>query len=273
MTVTQPNEVAYELTNTIISLQETIRNVRQKLSKNQQDLVFDASQPVCSSPSDTATITNTYQIGHLLDSTSATAILSLAKPTSEHQEELNALEKKVTVLQDTLQTRHQWHPPPTSTPIPCSTDYLDLSDLSTAVALISDVVQYSNPSSQLTPQTAFAAKHWTWDPLWREFFASDDSGVTGVKTSTYLSRWLFDPRTEIWRHANMADSGLLPDEAQMRLGSWEDWRWDVGCGEWGLDVSSELEEEARKEGARLCVFASRWQERGGVWMYVGARGG
>lgn len=215
--------------------------------------------------------TNTCQIGHLLDSTSATAILSLAKPTSEQQEDLDVLEKKLSILQNTLQTRYQWLPPPTPASIPCSTDYLDLSDLSTAVGLISDVVQYSNPTSQLTPQKAFAAKHWTWDPLWREFFAADASN-SGVQTCTYLSRWLFDPRTELWRHANMADSGLLPDAAQLALGSWEDWRWDAGCGEWGLDVSHELEEEARREGARLFIFASRWQEQDGVWMYVGARG-
>ncbi|KAF3048054.1 hypothetical protein E8E12_008759 [Didymella heteroderae] len=211
------------------------------------------------------------QIGHLLDSTDATDILSLAKPTSGHQEELNTLERKLSVLKDTLQARSQWHPPATSNPIPCSTDYLDLSDLSTAVGLISDVVKYSNPSSQLTPQKAFASKQWTWDPLWREFFTP--SQRDGVKTSTYLSRWFFDPRREIWTHANMADSGLLPDEAQLRLGSWQDWTWDAGCGEWGLDVSHELEEDLRKEGARLCIFASRWQEREGVWMYVGARGG
>lgn len=71
----------------------------------------------------------------------------------------------------------------------------------------------------------------------------------------------------------MADSGLLPNEAQLRLGSWADWRWDARSAEWGLDVSFELDEEERASGAELCVFASRWQERGGMWMYVGARGG
>ncbi|KAF3040406.1 hypothetical protein E8E11_002311 [Didymella keratinophila] len=197
MAVTESHEVAYELTNTIISLQETIHNVRQQLAKHQQDFFFDPSQP----------------IGHLLDSASAPDILSLAKPTSERQAELNALETQLSSLQTNLQTRNQWHPPPSSTPIPCSTDYVDLSDLSTAVGLISDVVKYSNPSSQLTPQRAFASKTWTWDPLWREFFSSSPSSSAGPPTSTYLSRWFFDPRREIWTHANMADSGLLPDEA------------------------------------------------------------
>lgn len=71
----------------------------------------------------------------------------------------------------------------------------------------------------------------------------------------------------------MAHSGLLPDAAQERLGSWEDWRWDAGSGEWGLDVSHELEDEVRGEGAKLWVFASKWQEREGMWVYVGGRGG
>lgn len=70
----------------------------------------------------------------------------------------------------------------------------------------------------------------------------------------------------------MADSGLLPDEAQMRLGAWEDWTWDAGYGEWGLDVACELE-EGLEDGARLWIFASRWQERGGGWVYVGGSGG
>lgn len=71
----------------------------------------------------------------------------------------------------------------------------------------------------------------------------------------------------------MASSGLLPDEAQQRLGAWEDWSWDLDSGEWGLDVSWELEDEVRAGGAKLWVFASRWVERDGVWMYVGGRGG
>lgn len=66
----------------------------------------------------------------------------------------------------------------------------------------------------------------------------------------------------------------MPDEAQQRLGAWEDWEWDVGSGEWGLDVSGELEEGVRGEGAKLWVFASRWVEREGTgWVYVGGRGG
>lgn len=96
----------------------------------------------------------------------------------------------------------------------------------------------------------------------------DDEGEVAI----YLSRWFFDVRREVWVHASMADSGLMPDEAQMRLGSWEDWGWDRSSGEWALDVSCELEEEVRREGGRLCVFASRWRERDGVWVYVGGRG-
>jgi hypothetical protein len=187
--------------------------------------------------------------------------------------ELNTLEKQLATLQQTLTSRSQWQPPSTLSPtaIPCSTAFLDLSDLTTAVSLISDVVKYSNPSSQLTPQKAFASKKWTWDPLWKEFFSHDPS--SSPPTSIFLSRWYFNPQREVWEHVNMADSGLLPDEAQQRLGSWEDWRWDGGWGEWGVDVSHELEDERAAEGAKCWIFASRWQEREGVWMYVGGRGG
>jgi hypothetical protein len=40
------SNVPQELTNTIISLQETIRNVKQEIQKSQQEYVFDPSQPV-----------------------------------------------------------------------------------------------------------------------------------------------------------------------------------------------------------------------------------
>jgi hypothetical protein len=40
MAIAEPN-VAHELTNTIISLQETICNVKQRISKDQLDFVFD----------------------------------------------------------------------------------------------------------------------------------------------------------------------------------------------------------------------------------------
>ncbi|KAF9698445.1 hypothetical protein EKO04_003420 [Ascochyta lentis] len=253
---TAASDVPQELTSIIISLQETIRNVKRDVEKKQEDIIFDPTQP----------------IGHLLDNTDSTdIILSLAKPTKETTTHLQELSAKLSTLQRTLTEREQWHPPPSQPPpaVPCSTDFLDLSDLSTAVDLISNVVRYSNPSKELTPQVAFAKRTWTWDPLWREFFSHDAES----HTSTYLSRWYFDPRREVWQHANMADSGLLPDEAQQRLGSWEDWRWDGGCGAWGLDVSHELEDGQREVGGRLCVFASRWQERDGGWVYVGGRGG
>ncbi|KAJ4985357.1 hypothetical protein SVAN01_09112 [Stagonosporopsis vannaccii] len=187
--------------------------------------------------------------------------------------ELATLEIKLSALQSTLEQRQQWHPPSQSTSIPCSTDFLDLSDLSTAVGLLADVVKYSDPTTQLTPQKAFTNRKWTWDPLWREFFSTSSSTDGEPATTLYLSRWYFDPNHEVWHHANMAESGLLPDEAQQRLGSWADWRWDPGCGEWGLDVSCELEEEERVIGAKLWVFGSKWQTREGVWTYVGARGG
>ena len=65
----------------------------------------------------------------------------------------------------------------------------------------------------------------------------------------------------------------MPDEAQQRLGAWEDWVWDQENGEWAFDVSGELEEGVREQGARLWVYASRWMEREGEWVYVGRTGG
>ncbi|KAG9198156.1 hypothetical protein G6514_010426 [Epicoccum nigrum] len=258
-TPSQP--LSHELSNTVASLQSTVYSVRLKIEKDQENTTFDLSQP----------------IGHLLDSMNAANILSLAKPTSETISELDSLDAQLATLQKTLQHRNQWHPPSRIVPIPCSTDYLDLSDLSTAVRLLRDIVDSSAPGVQLTPRKAFAHRKWTWDPLWREFFSASPPSATPADPqehgTLYLSRWFFDPRTHIWHHANMADSGLMPDEAQQRLGAWEDWVWDKGSGEWGLDVSGELEEGVRKQGARLWVFASRWVERGGEgWVYVGGRG-
>lgn len=141
------------------------------------------------------------------------------------------------------------------------------------MGLLADVVKYSNPTTQLTPQKAFADRKWDWDPWWREFFSESLPAAGEPPTTLYLSRWYYDPRNEVWHHANMSESGLLPDEAQQRLGAWEDWRWDAGCGEWGLDVSYELEEAEWVGGARLWVFASKWQKLEGVWVYVGPRRG
>jgi hypothetical protein len=206
----------------------------------------------------------------------AANILDLAKPTSETISELDSLDTKLSTLQTTLQHRDQWHPPEKIVPIPCSTDWLDLSDLSTAVRLLGDIIASSAPGLRLTPQEAFAHRKWNWDPLWREFFSSSTTPAESQEqqSTLYLSRWFFNPRTEIWHHANMAESGLRPDEAQLRLGAWEDWVWNGGSGEWGLDVSGELEEGVRAQGARLWVFASRWVEREEVgWVYVGGRGG
>ena len=208
----------------------------------------------------------------------ASNILSLAKPTSETIAELDSLETKLATLQATLQQRNQWHLPEKIVPIPCSTDWLDLSDLSTAVRLLGDIIASSHPSSRLTPQKALAHRKWTWDPLWREFFSTSPPPAASAEPQEqdilYLSRWLFDPRTEIWHHANMADSGLMPDEAQQMLGAWEDWVWDQKSGEWALDVSGELEEGLWEHGVRLWVYASRWVEREGEgWVYVGGTGG
>ncbi|KAH6618953.1 hypothetical protein C7974DRAFT_317746 [Boeremia exigua] len=213
-----------------------------------------------------------HQIGHLLDRTSSEDILGLAKSTQETTSELAHLESQLASLQNTLEQRDQWHPLAQPSAIPCSTDFLDLSDLSTAVGLLADIVKYSDPGTRLTPQETFAKREWTWDPLWREFFSSSLPTDGEPATALYLSRWYFDARREIWQHANMAESEIMPDDAQLRLGSWEDWQWDTRCGEWGLDVSYELEDLELVAGAKLWVFASKWQEREGVWVYVGARG-
>ncbi|KAJ4340778.1 hypothetical protein N0V95_007386, partial [Ascochyta clinopodiicola] len=185
---TTPSDVPHELTSIIISLQETVSNVKRDVEKTQSDVIFDPTQPA--SPNlqfEYPRHTNLLQIGHLLDNTdSADIILSLAKPTKETTTHLHELSTKLSTLQRTLLEREQWHPPPSQPPpaFPCSIDFLDLTDLSTAVDLISNVVRYSNPSKELTPQAAFAKRTWAWDPLWREFFSQDDES----HTSTYLSR-------------------------------------------------------------------------------------
>jgi hypothetical protein len=44
-------QISRELTNTIISLQETIQDVKQKIRNDQPELFFDPTQPVRYPPS------------------------------------------------------------------------------------------------------------------------------------------------------------------------------------------------------------------------------
>lgn len=72
MAVAEPDAVAREISNTIISLQETISNVKRKISTDQQEFAFDPTQPVRTVPRNTVNgqLTNTSRLA--TSSTTAT---------------------------------------------------------------------------------------------------------------------------------------------------------------------------------------------------------
>jgi hypothetical protein len=202
------------------------------------------------------------------DDATGTTILNITSPSEDTVSQLTTLQARLDDFKDRLLARSDWHPPspPPSVPTPA---ILDITDLSSAVDLLDQVITHSDPSHRLTPHPSFTAHPWTWDATWKEFYTF----VPDQQTFVFLSRWRLNAVRGVWEHVSMAGRvGLAPDEAAQMLGAWEDWQWDPAWGEWCLDVSAE-EQDADGAGARCCVYASRWQvQADGGWVYVGRAG-
>jgi hypothetical protein len=185
-------------------------------------------------------------------------MLTLEPSANDVETELAPLDERLQHCEEKLRIRRQWQPPAIP---PRSPEYsiIDLSDLSSAIALLEDLVKHSSPSKKLTPHPSFSQYPWTWDPLWKEFYTRDQSAYI------YLSRWRLNETRQVWEHVSMAGANLMPDSATELLGAWEDWQWDPIWKEWYLNVSEEDE---------TChIYASRWEVRGnGDWVYVGRIG-
>jgi hypothetical protein len=187
-------------------------------------------------------------------------LLTLDPSPADIRDHLDPLSQRLSALEHSLRTLNQWHELPIQ---PKSPEYsiIDIADLSSAITLLENQLAMSLPRPR-SPHPIFSKCTWTWDPVWKEFYTQDASQVV----HTYLSTWRLNEARQVWEPVSMnGTADLLPDRAVEVLGSWEDWKWDEGVGEWYLDVSSE-----RDGKERCCVFASRWEMReGGEWVYVG----
>jgi hypothetical protein len=187
-------------------------------------------------------------------------LLTLDPSPADIAAHLTPLSRRLARLEEKLHMRNQWNPPPTP---PKSPEYsiIDIADLSSAITLLESLLTNTLPKPR-SPHSFFSKYTWTWDPQWKEFYTHDAS----QSAYTYLSRWRLNVARQVWEHVTMNGASLLPDRASEMLGSWEDWTWDDGVGEWCLDVSKEVE-----GNMRCCIFASRWEVReDGEWVYVGS---
>ena len=173
------------------------------------------------------------------------------------------MNEQLRTLKNKLRSRGQWHPP-IRTANTFTPTILDISDLSTAINLLTQLIASTHPDRQLTPQPALSTYSWTWDPTWHEFYTY----IPDQNVYVYLSRWKLDEERGVWEHLSMANANLMPNTAADVLGAWEDWVWDPVWKEWRL----ELREEEGDNGESY-MFASRWQiQEDGDWVYVGRLG-
>lgn len=178
--------------------------------------------------------------------------LSLEPSTSTVESQIGPLDERLQMLERKLHDRGRWQPPAAP---PKSPEYsiIDISDLSSAIKLLEDILQHS-----LSSRLRFSKYTWTWDLEWKEFYTY----IPSQRSYIYLSRWRLDEQRQVWEHVSMNGADISPDTAAEFLGSWDDWTWDPMWQEWYLDVSDE-------DGA-ACVYASCWQvQESGEWVYIG----
>ncbi|KAH7392501.1 hypothetical protein BKA66DRAFT_557793 [Pyrenochaeta sp. MPI-SDFR-AT-0127] len=175
------------------------------------------------------------------------------------QDALQNFLEQLRLLELQLRSRGQWKPPRQRSNVPVPT-ILDMSDLSSAIDLLTHIVTSTQPHRQMTPQTSLSAYSWKWDPEWKEFYTY----LPERQTYVYLSKWKFNEARNIWEHVDMAHQALAPDTAVEVLGAWEDWTWDPIWGEWFLEMKGE-----EGDDGRCCIFASRWHvQDDGEWVHV-----
>ncbi|KAH7075426.1 hypothetical protein BKA63DRAFT_297145 [Paraphoma chrysanthemicola] len=236
-----PDKIGQHLTESILTLQQMIRNIREDVSGG-------------TSPS----ILLPAESGEGLES--GMVMLSLEPSASDIELHLAPLERRLQDLEHTTRACSQWLPPAAP---PKSPEYsiIDISDLLAAVKLLEDISEHTNSRKSPTPQQFFSKYKWMWDPLWKEFYTM----IPDQSSYVYLSRWKLNEQRQVWEHVSMIAPDVKPDFAAEMLGSWEDWAWDPVWKEWYLDVTHE-----EGEAGRCCVYASRWDvQDGGEWVYAG----
>ncbi|RMZ74218.1 hypothetical protein GMOD_00003224 [Pyrenophora seminiperda CCB06] len=232
---------APDLTEAVITLQTTIQKFMGDARQGKLDLVAKENQPI--------------HEGETVN------ILRLTPADEETVAQLRSLDEQLKILERQLRSRGGWHPPTRSMKIP-STEVLDMSDLSQAVALLRNLIYSTDPAQHTTPQRSLSAYSWVWDPVWHEFYTY----ITSQRMYIYLSRWRLNEARNVWEHVSVAGNNILPNVAAEMFGAWEDWTWDPVLG-WYLDSKEEGTDE------KIQVFASPWQvQEDGEWVYVGMLG-
>jgi hypothetical protein len=254
------NRVGQQLTESVLTLQQTIRNVKEDVAKGIAPSILLPVDSVC-----LASILSARRAADLdqtQDINSGMVLLTLEPSTADITAHLTPLDIRLGDLKSKLRDHRLWHPPAVP---PKSPEYsiIDISDLSSAVSLLEDLFQ-QHASSLAKPHSAhffFSKYDWTWDALHREF-------CTRLPHSAYiyLSHWRLDEQRQIWEYVSMHGTELQPEIAADMLGCWEDWTWDPAWEEWCLDISDE-DGECR-------IYASRWEARQETnpdepWVYVG----
>jgi hypothetical protein len=238
-TSTPPNPATPEskmnqhLTSSILTLQRTIYDIKQDIR--------NGIAPSILLPQDLA---------------SGMLLLTLDPSPSDIECHITPLSTRLSVLEQRFRESSRWEEPPIPPKAP-EYSIIDVADLSCAIALLENSVPA--PSS---PRLVLGKCEWMWDPAWKEFYAR----MPGWEECVYLSRWRLNEARGLWEHVGLGGRDMGPERAAEELGSWEDWRWDRMWREWCLDVSS------HEDGEKCCVYASRWEERGGEWVYVGGIG-
>lgn len=255
-TTTAQDEVGRHLTENILTLQQTIRNIRQDVESGIAPSILIPAATVRSLIR--INLNSTKVIDHIQTEgiEDGMVYLSLEPSTSTLENYISPLDDKLHILAQKLQDRRHWHPPinPPKSP---EFSIIDLSDLTSAIELLEDIFYWHlQDPKPLSPQSFFSKHKWTWDPLWKEFYAQ----IPGQSSWIYLSHWRLDEQRQNWEHVSMNGADLLPNAAAELLGSWDDWTWDPVWGEWCLDVSNEEE--------KMFIYANRWRMEGGEWVHT-----
>jgi hypothetical protein len=254
------NKVGQQLTESVLTLQQTILNVKEDVANGIAPSILLPMDPVRLIAFLSAR--RAVDLKQTQDINSGMVLLTLEPSTADITAHLTPLDTRLGDLKLKLYNHRLWHPPAVP---PKSPEYsiIDVSDLSSAISLLEDLFQ-QHVSSLAKPHSAhtfFSKYEWMWDTLHREF-------CTRLPRSAYiyLSHWRLDEQRQIWEYVSMNGTELQPEFATEMLGSWEDWTWDPAWKEWYLDVSDE-------EG-ECGLYASRWEARQetnlhGQWVYVG----
>ena len=230
---------ATDLTETVVTLQQTIRKFTRDAKAGREGFVLRPIAPT--------------------NDQANKAYVSVTSADEETEDQLQVLKERLQISEQQLRSRGDWQPPQQLPNLSISA-ILDLADLSNAVTLLDHLINSTKSTQQNTPQTTLSSYTWTWDPTWHEFYTY----IPAQQVWVYLSRWKLNEIRNVWEHVSMSGVNLMPNVAAEMLGAWEDWVWDPTWQRWYLQVY-EFDTSEKSQ-----IFASPWRIRDdGEWVYVG----